>query len=272
MAEAALVAALLGLPAARAAPLAGARGVARRLSASAAVDGVAPAMRATRERLDALAVDLGLDKTPRLVAVSKTKPVELLMEAYNTGQRDFGENYAQDLMAKAPALPADVRWRFIGALQSNKAKPLVHGVANLVCVETVDRLKVARALDSAVATSSRAATPLSVLIQVNTSGEDSKSGVPPAEAADLAAAVAADCAHLRVEGLMTIGAPRPDLGDDPDPDFDRLKACRSAVAARLGVEVGSLELSMGMSTDWERAVRQGSTSVRVGSAIFGARA
>lgn len=239
---------------------------------SVAPPGVAGAISATRARIDALASELGLPTAPRLVAVSKTKPVPLLLEAYEAGQRDFGENYAQELIDKSPLLPADIRWRFIGALQSNKAKPLVHGVRGLVCVETVDRLKVASALESAVASSERSAIKLDVMLQVNTSGEESKSGCEPADAPKLAASIAEKCPHLHIVGLMTIGAPRPALepGAD-DPDFVCLVRCRASVAEVLGVPAESLELSMGMSGDWERAIRQGSTSVRVGSAIFGAR-
>lgn len=234
--------------------------------------GVAGAISATRARIEGLAGELGLARAPRLVAVSKTKPVALLLEAYEAGQRDFGENYAQELIDKAPLLPADIRWRFIGALQSNKARPLVHGVRNLCVVETVDRLKVAAALDAAVGTSERASTRLGVMLQLNTSGEASKSGCEPADAPALAAAIAAKCPHLAVVGLMTIGAPRPELAPGAaDPDFECLVAARAAVAEALGVDAGGLELSMGMSGDWERAIRQGSSSVRVGSAIFGAR-
>jgi pyridoxal phosphate enzyme (YggS family) len=148
----------------------------------------------------------------------------------------------------------------------------VHAVPSLVCVETVDRLKAARALDAAVASSERSGTRLGVLLQVNTSGEASKSGCEPDAVAALAKEVAHGCPHLSIDGLMTIGAQRPELpaGAD-DPDFATLAACRVAVAEALGRQPESLELSMGMSADWERAIRQGSTSVRVGSAIFGKR-
>jgi len=206
----------------------------------------------------------GEGEEPRLVAVSKTKPVEALREAYDAGVRDFGENYVQELVSKAPQMPSDVRWRFIGKLQSNKAKVLSQ-VPNLVAVETVDSLKLATRLDSALRALERP-EPLAVLVQVNTSPwEGTKGGVLAEEAAELAAAVAADCKSLRVAGLMTIGA----AGDTGC--FAALAACREAVAARLAVPPESLELSMGMSGDFEEAARSGSTSVRVGSSIFGAR-
>ena len=103
-------------------------------------------------------------KPPRVVAVSKTKPVEDLMEAYNAGHRDFGENYVQELVGKASALPADIRWRFIGHLQSNKVKALLEGVPSLSCIETVDSVKLADKLNAAVAAIGR--PPLDVMIQV----------------------------------------------------------------------------------------------------------
>jgi pyridoxal phosphate enzyme (YggS family) len=217
-------------------------------------------------RVRAAAQRVGQERSPRLVAVSKTKPAEAVAEAYAAGQRDFGENYVQELLDKAPTLPADIRWHFIGHLQSNKAKALVEGVPNLSMVETVDSVKLAGKLDAAVAGAGRA--PLAVLLQVNTSGEESKHGVGPEEVGDLARQVAASCPHLQVAGLMTIG--QPDYSSRPE-NFTSLVECRRRVAAALGVPEASLELSMGMSGDFEQAIEMGSSNVRVGSTIFGAR-
>lgn len=111
---------------------------------------------------------------PRLVAVSKTKPVSLLMEAYNAGQRHFGENYVQEVLEKAPQMPRDVHWHFIGHLQSNKAKALVQSIPNLYSVETVDSQKIANHLNRACEGAERDEL-LKVMVQVNTSGEESKS-------------------------------------------------------------------------------------------------
>jgi len=208
---------------------------------------------------------------PRLVAVSKTKPVEAVRAAFDAGQRDFGENYVQELLEKAPALPSDIRWRFIGHLQSNKAKALCAGVPNLAAVETVDSAKLATLLDAAWAPlcAAQGGRRLDVYVQVNTSGEETKHGVEPGEAVPLARHVAATCRHLRLAGLMTIG--QPDYSSRPE-NFTALAACRAAVAADLGVPPADLELSMGMSGDFEQAVEMGSSNVRVGSALFGARA
>ena len=217
--------------------------------------------------MQAAAQRAGRDRGPRLVAVSKTKPAAAVQEGYDAGQRDFGENYVQELLDKAPVLPADIRWHFIGHLQSNKAKALVQGVPSLAIVETVDSAKLADKLDAAVAAVGR--PPLAVFVQVNTSGEESKYGVDPGEACvSLAQHVATACPHLRLAGLMTIGM--PDYTSRPE-NFECLARCRAEVAAALGASEADLELSMGMSGDFENAVAMGSTNVRVGSTIFGAR-
>ncbi|KAG2447040.1 hypothetical protein HYH02_007791 [Chlamydomonas schloesseri] len=210
----------------------------------------------------------------RLVAVSKTKPVEALQEAYEAGQRVFGENYVQEMLDKAPALPADIQWHFIGHLQSNKVKAVVESVPNLAMVETVDSTKLADKLNKAVEAYSGRTTPLAVMVQwVNTSGEESKYGVEPSECVALARHIVQNCPKLRLAGLMTIGM--PDYSSRPE-NFTCLAACRDAVAADLlGLGLAdpahSLELSMGMSGDFEQAIEMGATNIRVGSTIFGAR-
>ena len=207
-----------------------------------------------------------------LVAVSKTKPVELLQAAYDCGQRKFGENYAQELLEKAPQMPPDTRWHFIGHLQSNKAQKLVEAVPNLEVVETVDSLKLAKKLDAGCSKARGGKDNqeedqqrlLTIYIQVKTS-EETKFGVSCADAPALAKEIEAQCPSLRVGGVMTIGAP----GDSSC--FDRLVECRAGVATALGVPENRLTLSMGMSGDFEEAIGRGATSVRVGSSIFGAR-
>ena len=229
---------------------------------------VAEALEAVRGRVAAASSGKGASAAPRLVAVGKTKPVGLLQEAYAAGQRVFGENYAQELIEKAPQMPDDVRWHFIGHLQSNKARGLVAGVPNLTCVETLDSKKLANKLDTACAESQRT-EPLSVMLQVNTSGEESKFGLPPGEdCLDLARHVVEACPQLRLAGLMTIG--KPDYTSEPE-NFLCLARCRDALYSALGLPAGSLELSMGMSGDFEQAIEMGSDNVRVGSTIFGAR-
>lgn len=186
---------------------------------------------------------------------------------YDIGHRHFGENYVQELLGKAPECANDVRWHFIGQLQSNKAKQLVTGVPSLWAVESVDSQKLAGLLEKAVA-SLPGRPPLHVCVQVNTSGEPQKGGVEPGQAAELALYITKECPHLKLLGLMTIGK----LDETASIFFERLVAEREAVAQALGLtDPASLELSMGMSGDYDLAIQHGSTSVRVGSSIFGAR-
>lgn len=206
------------------------------------------------------------DKEVRLVAVSKTKPAWMIQSAYDVGQRHFGENYVQELLDKSVALPKDIRWHMIGHLQSNKAKSLVKGVEGLYCVETLDSTKLATILDRACAEIKRA--PLHVYVQVNTSQEASKHGVTPEGCIDIAKHVIETCPNLRLSGLMTIGM--PDYTSTPE-NFRCLASCRDELCDALGLSQEDVELSMGMSSDFELAISMGSTNVRVGSTIFGTR-
>jgi len=219
------------------------------------------ALASVRERLGSLPTTL--------IAVSKTKPVSLLEAAYGAGQRDFGENYVQEVVQKGPSMPDDVRWHFIGHLQTNKVKDLV-SVPNLYCVHTVDSLRLAQELQKRVA-QVRPERPLLVMVQVNTSSEESKSGCSAEECAGLCVQVRDTCPTLALSGLMCIGKYSSAEGG-ADEDFRCLVECRVQAAAALGLEPAALSLSMGMSHDFEAAAAAGATHVRVGSTIFGARA
>lgn len=183
-----------------------------------------------------------------LVAVSKTKPVELLREAVAAGQRSFGENYAQEFRDKHEQL-SDLDWHFIGALQTNKVK-YVAGKASLV--HTCDRLSLAQEL------SKRAPSEQRVLLEVNIGREPQKAGVLPDDAPKLLDELRA-LPKLRCDGLMCI----PPAEGDPRRHFAALR--------ELATKLGLRELSMGMSADYEAAIEEGATVVRVGTAIFGAR-
>lgn len=166
----------------------------------------------------------------------------------------------------------------IGGLQTNKCKPLAEQVANLFCVSSVDAAKKADALEkgrAALAEKQTLEQKLRVLVQVNTSGEDSKSGVEPDEAVQLSRHIREKCPHLQLAGLMTIGAiARSQESTTPESvneDFVALREVRDEVAEQLGVDKAELELSMGMSSDFEAAISQGSDEVRVGTTIFGDR-
>jgi hypothetical protein len=198
----------------------------------------------------------------RLVAVSKHKPAEAIRAAYAAGQRDFGENYAQELAEKAAALAdlPDLVWHFIGQLQRNKVKLIV---PHARFIHTVDRADLAIEIDKRAAAAS---VTVSVLIEVNLEGEASKGGCAPAELGALLAALS-PLTHLRAVGLMII----PPAEEDPEltrPRFRELRALRDAHGGAAALP----ELSMGMSHDFPIAVAEGATLVRVGTAIFGARA
>ncbi|KAJ2004579.1 hypothetical protein GGI04_002562 [Coemansia thaxteri] len=198
----------------------------------------------------------------RLVAVSKLKPASDILAAYASGQRHFGENYVQELCEKAAVLPADIKWHFIGRLQSNKCKALA-AVPNLWAVETIDSEAKARKLNDAWAAAGHVHS-LNVFIQVNTSGEANKGGVEPLEVEGVVRAIGESCERLSLLGLMTIGS-LDGSSRRPNPDFLCLRQLRDSLGARL-------ELSMGMSDDYAHALELGATSVRVGSKIFGTRA
>ena len=203
----------------------------------------------------------------RLVAVSKTVPPERIREAYDAGLRHFGENRVQEAERKLPALrELDITWHMIGHLQTNKARS---ARALFNWIESLDSLRLAEKLDRAPQASPELESPLPVLIEVNLGGEASKSGVDESAALDLGRAISS-LPNLSLRGLMTV----PPVTDDPEgarPYFARLRELARVIdSARLpNVRMG--ELSMGMSHDFEVAIEEGATLVRVGSAIFGER-
>ncbi|RLV87528.1 hypothetical protein DV515_00015602 [Chloebia gouldiae] len=220
----------------------------------AAGDGLGPALRAVTEQVQQAAArrPQGLPAVqPRLVAVSKTKPAEMVMEAYRHGQRSFGENYVQELLEKA----SDSR---------------TSTVPNLFMLETVDSVKLADRVNSSWQKKG-SSQKLKVMVQVNTSGEDSKHGLPPGDTAAAVEHVINKCPSLEFVGLMTIGSIGHDLSKGPNPDFQVLLSLRQEVCEKLNLPLDKVELSMGMSTDFQHAIEVGSTNVRIGSTIFGER-
>ncbi|MEK8086052.1 YggS family pyridoxal phosphate-dependent enzyme [Aquabacterium sp. A3] len=198
-----------------------------------------------------------------LLAVSKTFPGVTVREAFAAGQRRFGENYVQEGVAKVAEL-ADLRdqleWHLIGPLQSNKTRVVAE---TFDWVHTVDRLKVAERLNEQRPID---LPPLQVCIQVNTSGEDSKHGIPPSEALPLAQAVRS-LPRLRLRGVMALPAPSA----DPRAQAEQLSRVRAVFDSLTAAGIPLDTLSMGMSQDLEEAIAQGSTLVRVGTALFGER-
>lgn len=222
---------------------------------------VAAALARVRARIRAAAERACRDPEQiTLVAVTKTVDPARIAEAIDAGVRDLGENRVQELLAKQRALPdAAVRWHMIGTLQRNKVRNVAGHVALIHSVDT-------EALGAAVGARARAAGAVQdVLVEVNTSGEPTKRGVAPSEAAGLAASLAG-VEGIRVRGFMTMAAPG-DAGE-ARASFRALREVRDAVVANLP---DARELSMGMSDDLEEAVEEGATIVRVGTAIFGGR-
>jgi len=222
----------------------------------------AKAWQATRQRIeDALRAAGRPGDAVALLAVSKTFPADAVRALHALGQRAFGENYVQEAAAKREALRdlPGLRWHLIGPLQGNKARL----AATFDCVETVDRAKIAERLSSLRSTT---LPPLDILVQVNVSGEASKSGVAAAGAVELARYVAT-LPNLRLRGIMGIPEPTPDEARLRG-QFRRLAQCLEG-CRRAGLDVETL--SMGMSADLEIAIAEGATEVRVGTALFGTR-
>ena len=197
----------------------------------------------------------------QLVAVSKTHPPELIREAFEAGQRAFGESRVQDALPKLDALPTEIEWHFIGHLQTNKIRKVVgrfalfHGVDNENLAVQINRI------------AGELGVTANVLLEVNVSGEESKFGFVP-ENLPAALENLAPLPFLRIRGLMTM-APYSDNPEEARPYFAKLREIRERLASRTGLPLS--ELSMGMSGDFEQGIAEGATIVRVGSAIFGSR-
>jgi len=213
---------------------------------------------------------------PRLVAVSKLQSTESILSAYDAGQRHFGENYVNELMEKAynPLILErckDIRWHLIGNLQRNKVNKVLN-IPNLYVIETINNDKLANALNNSWPRFRKSDdSKLNIMIQVNTSQEKEKSGCDIAQVSTLVKYVVHNCPNLKFMGLMTIGMFGYNIVNGPNPDFICLIKCREKVCDELGIDKKDIELSMGMSSDYEHAIELGSTNVRVGSAIFGDR-
>ncbi len=203
-----------------------------------------------------------------LIAVTKTHPIEVVREAFDAGLRHFGENRVQDLKLKADALPGilrggDVTWHMIGHIQRNKAKDVIE-YADMV--HAVDSIRLAQELDRCAADASRV---LPCLVQVNVSDESSKFGLAPADVAAFMEALS-PLEHLEINGFMTLASP----AEDPEtirPQFRLLRSMMEEVKASDARYASMNCLSMGMSGDYEVAIEEGATHVRVGSALFGSR-
>jgi pyridoxal phosphate enzyme (YggS family) len=218
-----------------------------------------------RARIASAAESAGRDPSSvRLIAVSKTFPLEAVREAYDAGQREFGENRVQEGLQKIDgSADLSIRWHLLGHLQTNKARKAASAFA---VIQSVDSVELLHKLDRGAADEGR--TP-ELLIQVDLAGEATKFGAPPAEVPRLFDAAAA-CRAARVVGLMTL-PPLPDTPEDARRWFRQLRELRDGWLASGVASALLRELSMGMSGDFEVAIQEGATIVRVGTAIFGER-
>ena len=198
-----------------------------------------------------------------LIAVSKTKPVEALKEAYSAGVRDFGENKVQELSEKIPALPGDSRWHMIGHLQRNKVKYIV---GKVYMIHSVDSFKLAQEISREAVKKN---VEVNILVEVNVAGEESKFGTDTKEAVRLVEEMAA-LPGIHIKGLMTI-APFVETPEDNRHIFIKLKQLAVDIKNKNIDNVTMSVLSMGMTGDYQVAVEEGATYVRVGTGIFGER-
>ena len=199
-----------------------------------------------------------------LIAVSKTKPVDMLCEVYDTGMREFGENYVQELVEKIDRLPKDIHWHMIGHLQKNKVRQvidkavLIHSVDTVGLAEQIEKEAVKRDLD------------VSILLEVNVAGEVSKFGFAPEEVEEAAREIA-KYPHVHIQGLMTI-APFVENSEENRGVFKKLYELYVDMKRKNIDNVTMNVLSMGMTGDYQTAIEEGATMVRVGTGIFGTRA
>ncbi len=198
-----------------------------------------------------------------LIAVSKTKPVEMLQEAYDLGNRIFGENKVQEIVDKYDALPNDISWHMIGHLQRNKVKYIIDKVA---LIHSVDSLRLAETIEKEAA---KKGITADILIEVNAAREDTKFGVMPEKAEELVSDISS-LPHIRIKGLMTI-APFVDNPEENRIYFQRLRNLAVDIGENKSDNVTMGVLSMGMTNDYEIAIEEGATMIRVGTGLFGAR-
>ena len=214
-------------------------------------------------------IQISCDKCDRpredvtLIAVSKTKPVETLQKAYDLGVRIFGENKVQELVEKYEALPKDIEWHLIGHLQRNKVKYIIDKVS---CIHSVDSIRLAETIEKEAAKHDRI---INILIEVNVAEEDSKFGLKTEEVEELVREIA-KFSHIRIQGLMTI-APFVADPEENRPVFQCLRKLSVDIRNKNIDNVSMNVLSMGMTNDYQVAVEEGATMVRVGTAIFGER-
>jgi pyridoxal phosphate enzyme (YggS family) len=226
--------------------------------------GIEQSLVEVRQRIDQAVARSNRDpRTIRLLAVSKTQPVSALEEAYRVGQRRFAENRVQEWLEKAPALKNDCEWHLVGRLQTNKVKYLNQSVA---MIHSLDRFSLLETLN---AQGERCGIIWTTLVQVNIARDPAKAGLTPEEVPDFLNSIG-DYPHVQVQGFMTIGAMEASAAETQG-FFRQLRVLRDTLQSKKWPGVDLRELSMGMSGDFEMAIEEGATLVRVGRQIFGER-
>lgn len=210
------------------------------------------------KRISDKLLETKLTKHTKLLAVSKRRSIEDMQSIYNEGQRDFGENYVPEIVEKSTKLPEDINWHLIGHLQSNKCRKILQ-IKNLKMIESVDSVKLAEELEKECNKLNRT---VDILIQVNISKEETKSGVMPDDLVQLFKDIYSKCEKVKPVGIMSLGK----MGDLEQ--FRNMYKFREEICDLLGIEREKFVLSFGTSDDFEAAILEGSTEVRVGGLIF----
>ena len=196
-------------------------------------------------------------KTPILIAVSKKRPVESIQVIYNLGQRIFGENYPQELMTKSKSLPKDIEWHLIGHLQTNKVKKLLEEIPNIV-IESVDRIDVVKKISQYADAKNRT----KVYLEINISGEDSKTGCPIKDIYSVADEIIKNKDKIELVGIMSLGK----IGDKEE--FEKMVQIKKDICEKYGMDKDKFIASFGTSQDFDEAILAGSDEVRIGHQIF----
>lgn len=198
-------------------------------------------------------------KYTNLLVVSKTRSIEQILNLYNQGQRDFGENYLNEIIEKSQKLPADINWYMIGHLQTNKVKKLLT-VPNLFAIESVDSLKLAKELNDQCQKIDRKI--LNIYLQINISWEDTKSGIKPDGVISLYDDIKKECDRLRIRGIMSLG----EIGNTKQ--FEEMYDIKLKICNEYNLNQDEFVLSLGTSDDYEKAIVYGSNEVRIGGLLF----
>ncbi|KAH3679367.1 hypothetical protein WICMUC_001048 [Wickerhamomyces mucosus] len=215
-------------------------------------------------QINSISEENNISRSIKLLPVTKFKPASDIKALYDLGLREFGENYVQELLIKSELLPKDIKWHFIGGLQSNKPKDLK--IIKNLTVETIDSLKKAKKLNE-----SRIELT-DIYLQINVSNEDQKYGISLNnlnELDEIIEFIIKSCQFLNLKGLMCIGSiSQSQISNDINPDFEKLQNLQSILNSKYQI---NLQLSMGMSSDFKQAIKQGTSLIRIGTDIFGSR-